>query len=155
MSALCAVCGAKRNHSSHLRAVAGKAYHAYEDASKVGIKPVSDGRAAYQRSEAHRSAMELSAGATDCWPAAYGAPGECYGKITPSHILSAGGGHGGLKVADTYPAPPACVWHNDAMEQDVEVRAWAERTYFTHGNRQYPFKVSREWLQAEKDGVRQ
>lgn len=104
-------------------------------------------------SATHKEAMELSAGATDCWPAAYGAPGECYGPITPSHILSAGA-NGGLKVADTFPAPPACQRHNAGNEQEPEIRAWAEVTYFTHNGRQYPFKVTREWLQAERESTR-
>lgn len=153
MAAACAVCGAKKAHSVHVRAVSGARYHAYEDASKAGLKAVSEGRDAYLRSQTHKDAMALSAGATDCWPAAYGAPGACYGPITPSHILSSGA-NGGLEVADTLPAPPACQLHNAGNEQDAEIREWAERTYFTFNGRQYPFKVTREWLQAEREGVR-
>lgn len=153
MAAKCAVCGASRNHSSHVRAVAGARYHAYEDASKAGLKNETDARAAYRRSATHREAMELSAGATDCWPAAYGAPGACYGPITPSHTYSVGQS-GDLKISDRYPVPPACQWHNAAMEQDAEVRAWAEVTMLTHGGRQYPFKITNEWLTAEREGTR-
>lgn len=145
-----AVCGAKKSAPIHVKALGLKDGHDYEDATTARFGKPSDGRTAYLRSKEHRSAMDLSAGATDCWPAAYGAPGACYGPITASHTLSSGA-HGGLKVADTYPVPPACSWHNSAMEQDVEVRAWAEVTYLTHNGKQYPFKPSKEWLQAERE----
>lgn len=155
MSARCAFvlptggpCDAKKTapvHSHH-----HPAFHTYLDPSKAGLKAVSEGRQAYMQSETHKEAMALSRDAKDCWPAAYGAPGECFGPISPSHIVSRGA-HGGLEVADEYPAPPACQQHNAGMEQDAEIRAWAEVTYFTHGNRQYPFKVTREWLTAERE----
>lgn len=150
MAALCSTCGCKRNHSSHLRAVAGAAYHPYLDPSKGGLKPKSDARVAYEQSAAHKDALALAAGAKDCWPAAYGAPGECYGKIGPSHSLSSGA-HGGLPEADKYPAPPACTAHNDGMEQDPEMREWAETHMFVWNGRQWPFKITNAFLQAEKE----
>ena len=118
----------------------------------MGLGP-SDGRLEYLASEKHREAMALSKAATECWLAAYGAPGECFGPITPSHTLSRSKA-GGLKKADEYPVPPACARHNAALQDDAETRAWATTHYFTHGNRQYPFLITDEWLTAEREGVR-
>lgn len=143
-----ATCGAKKQHPIHLRITPN--HHEYLDSTKAGLKPVSDARAAYQQSAAHKDAMALSAGATSCWPAAYGAPGECFGKITPSHTLSRSKA-GGLAGADRYPVPPACARHNAGLQDDAEMRAWGEVTLFTVGNRQYPFLITDAYLQAEKE----
>ena len=157
MAAACTNCDPKRIYKRSAE-IHGKAArqegwgHLYEHNPRPPMG-TSETRKDYLKSDTHKDAMALSAGAMECWPAAYGAPGECMGAIGPSHILSSGA-HGGLKAADKYPAPPACTWHNDAMEQVPEIREWAERTYFTFNGRQYPFKVTLEWLQAEKDGVR-
>ncbi len=146
----CAQCGGRKAHPIHLAALSMEGHHPFQDASKPGLQTMSEGRRNYRASEAHAQAMALSAGAKDCWPHAYGAPGECYGKITPSHTYSVGQA-GSLAKADEYPAPPACTWHNDAMEQDADVRAWAEVTYFTHNGRQWPFKVTAAYLTAERE----
>ena len=150
MSTPCLSCHRRRDHFVHSRGVCVYVASPREQKQRARLNPRSAKRSEYLDSDEHREAMELSANATTCWPHAHGAPGECSGRITPSHTLSSGA-NGGLKVADRYPAPPACVWHNDAMEQIPEVRAWAEVTLFTHNGRQFPFKITREWLQSERE----
>lgn len=127
-------------------------FHPYLDASKAGLKAVSDGRAAYQRSVAHTEAYE-AARATTCLPAVYGAPGPCFGLSTPHHILARSKA-GGLEAADAYPVVPACERHNAAIQDSIDTREWAIRTYFTLGNRQFPFLITDAWLTAEREGVR-
>jgi hypothetical protein len=116
----------------------------------VGIKAVSDDRAAYQQSKEHKDAYAVFDEDKTCWPAAHGAPKECFGEITPSHTASRTK-VGGLKAADKYPVPPACARHNAGQQDDTEISDWAEVTYFTwKDGQQYPFKITDAWLQAER-----
>lgn len=127
--------------------------HEYHKSAPSRMNGMSTSRRAHLVSDEHKAAMALSKNATECWPAAYGAPGQCFGKITPSHTLSSGA-HGGLKESDKYPAPPACSFHNDAMEQITEIREWAEVHFFTFNGRDWPFKITNAWLTAEREGQR-
>lgn len=117
-------------------------------------KPVqlgeSEGARNYRLSQEHQDAYETFREDKTCWPAAYGAPKECFGEITPSHTLSRSKA-GDLSIADKYPVVPACARHNAGQQDDAEIRDWAENTYFTWGNRQYPFLITDAWLTAEKE----
>ena len=149
MAAKCAQCGASKNHSSHLRAVAGARFHEYQDASRAGLKPVSEARQAYTRSEAHRTAYKGAAGSLCAFEAA-GAPDGCHGAPSPHH-LAPRSLVGGLEQADKYPVVQACTWHNGWAQEAG--REWSSTHYVTVGNRDYPLLITREWLQAEKEHV--
>lgn len=138
MSALCE-CGAKKNHAVHLRAVGLVGYHLYRDPTRAGLKAVSDGRRAYQQSEAHQEAY-AAASAPQCLAGLAGAPGQCLGPLTPHHTLSRSQA-GGLEAADKFPVVSLCAYHNDAIESDPKMRRWAERTTFERGGKEYPFRM--------------
>lgn len=149
MAALCD-CGAKRGHSVHIKALGLAGYHEYRDPSKAGLKAVSDGRAAYVRSQEHKDAYEALKTA-HCVAAEYGAPGTCYGPQTPHHTFTRSKAGDLAKAEDEFPVVWMCASHNAAIQADHETREWAKRTYLTVGNRQTPFLVSDEFLTAERE----
>src|SRR5262245_27635753 len=62
MSARCAICEMKKNHRVHVRAVAGPQYHAYQDASKPGLKPMSEGMRNFRRESGYDAAAKSAKG---------------------------------------------------------------------------------------------
>lgn len=143
-----AKCLAKKSAPIHLRITPG--HHDYEDASKAGLKAVSDGRAAYQRSAAHTEAY-AAAKTPQCLAKLADAPGTCVLPLTPHHTVPRSKA-GGLEAADTYPIITLCAFHNSWVQEDG--RDWATTHFVTVGNRQWPFLVTDEFLQAERNGVR-
>lgn len=141
MAALCATCGGKRNHGVHLRALGMPGHHAYADASKGGIKPVSEARQAYQQSEAHRAAYAPSVATSACLAGLAGAPGDCFGPPTTHHVLAVSAA-GSKEKAERWPVITLCAYHNDAIEGDADMRRWARATTFERGGVQYPFRMT-------------
>jgi hypothetical protein len=139
------LCDAKKSAPIHLRITPNN--HTYLDASKAGLKPVSDGRAAYVRSKAHTEAYEGASGSVCAFEAA-GAPDSCHGDRSPHH-LAPRSLVGGLEQADKYPVVQACTWHNGWAQEDG--REWSSTHYVTIGNRDYPLLITSEWLTAEAE----
>jgi hypothetical protein len=136
MAALCAQCGAKRSHSVHLKALGMEGNHPYLDASKAGLKPISDPRAEYQRSAAHQKAYEGAHGV--CAFEAAGAPTECQpGPITPHHTFPRGRSGSLERSERVAPVVPACAFHNTWVSQDAEGIAWGESHLVTVGGRDW------------------
>ena len=142
MAALCAACGAKKSHSVHLKALSLPGSHPYLDASRAGLKPVSEGRQAYQQSAAHREAYAVAAAEGGaCLAGLAGAPGACFGTMTPHHVLAVSAA-GSLEVAERYPVIPLCLYHNDAIEGDHRMRVWARSHTFVRDGVDYPFRMT-------------
>lgn len=139
MAARCAVCEGKRSNPVHLRAVAGAAFHAYQDASKAGLKPVSEGRAEYLASQTHKDAYGAQNGAVCVFEAA-GAPEACYGPMTKHHLFPRARA-GSLERAERVaPVADACSRHNTWSSQaGIE---WAESHYVTIGGRDWHLLLS-------------
>lgn len=147
MAAMCAQCGAKKSHSIHLKALGMVGNHPYLDASKAGLQPVSEGRANYVKSEAHQRAYEHVEG--ECIFFAGGAPLDCYGPITPGHIVPRSVA-GSLEEADRWPVAPQCALHNREVDANPELRQWAsEHRFRWHDGVEYLFRYDRPTFEAE------
>ncbi len=139
MAALCASCGAKKSHSIHLKALGMDGNHPYLDASKAGLKPVSDGRAEYLASQTHKDAYGAQ-NAPVCVFEAAGAPEACYGPLTKHHLFPRARA-GSLERAERVaPVANACSTHNTwASQAGIE---WAESHYVTIGGRDWHLLLS-------------
>ena len=148
---ICARCGTRRSHSIHIRALSLEGNHDFQDASRAGLQPVSEARRAYQSSTAHQEAYASLGGA--CVAEAMGAPGQCLGPITPHHLYARSAA-GGLGAADKYGVAGVCAYHNEAIEQDVEMRRWAElHTFVAADGLEWPLRITRGWLQAHPERI--
>jgi len=133
-------CGAKKNHPIHLRITPG--HHEFEDARPVGIKAVSDDRAAYQRTQQHKDAY---AGLGDvCLAHAAGAPGQCGGGIVPHHVFARGQAGGQEAAEDGWPVIAVCAYFNGDVEAKARVRQWAQDNTFiwSQDRNEYPFRIN-------------
>lgn len=142
----CATCGASKNAAIHLRTTPGS--HAYLDARGAAkLANESAGRRAYVQSEAHKRAYEHVEG--ECIFFAGGAPLECYGPITPGHIVSRTVA-GSLEEADRWPVAPQCARHNTDVDANPELREWAEtHTFRWHDGREYRYRYDRATYERE------
>lgn len=142
----CSTCGASRNSGVHLRTSSG--YHAYTDARGAArLAPQSSGRTEYMRSAEHKAAYEHVEG--ECIFFAGGAPLECYGPITPGHVVSRTVA-GSLQEADRWPVAPQCARHNTDVDADPELREWAETHFFQwHDGKFYRYRYNRAAYERE------
>lgn len=143
MSAPCFTCEGKKSAGIHLKY--HPEYHAYLDPTRAGIKPVSDGRAAFNASTTHRDAYDLreSYCVGHALPTPYKAPGRCDTPLTPHHTLETS--FAGKEYSEKHhPVVTLCAWLNDAIGSNPEVEAWALRTHFVRGGVSYPFLVSKK-----------
>ena len=98
-------------------------------------------RRAYLASDAHKAAYGAAEGY--CVGHANGAPGRCWGDLTPHHTMKRSAA--GLEVAERdAPVVTLCAWLNGAIESDPAVRRWAIRTTFVRAGVAYPFLVVRK-----------
>ena len=115
--------------------------HKYEDKTAPGIPALSEGRRNYAASEAHKAAYEHVEG--ECIFFAGGAPLDCYGPITPGHIVGRSV-TGDLEISDRYPVAPQCARHNTEVDSSPELRTWAENnTFMWHDGLLYRYRYDR------------
>lgn len=132
-------CGAHRANPIHSRVNASKDAHPFLDARGAAkLANESTGRAAYVRSEAHQRAYEHVEG--ECIFFAGGAPTDCWGAITPGHVVPRSV-TGDLAISDRYPVAPQCMGHNRDVDANVELRKWAQTHQFQwHDGRFYFYR---------------
>lgn len=136
MAARCA-CGARKIADIH--SVKNPDGHPYADPTRAGLKPISDGRLAYQQSSAHKEAYGVAE--AYCVGHALDAPGKCHGPLTPHHTVKRS--VGGLEFAEANgPVVSLCSTLNDAIESDPEVRTWALTHTFVRAGVSHPFLLS-------------
>jgi len=120
----CSVCGAKRGHSTHVRAVAGAQYHPYQDASAPGLKPMSEGMRAFREESGYNAAARAARG-----QACQIVSPVCTGTAEHLHEPLPRGRAGGLAAAlRDGPEPiPACDACNGYVSEN---QVWAREKGF-------------------------
>lgn len=152
MAAPCSTCPQarkqKKTASIHGKVAIREGWgHAYTDGSPAGLQGVSAGRRAHLASEAHAKAYEHVAG--ECIFFAGGAPMDCYGPITPGHIVPRSVA-GSLEEADRWPVAPQCALHNREVDANPELRTWAsEHTFRWFDGREYRYRYDRPTFERE------
>lgn len=132
----------KRTASIHGKVAIREGWgHPYADGSPAGLQGKSEGRRNYERSAAHQRAYEHVEG--ECIFFAGGAPLDCYGPITPGHIVGRSV-TGDLEISDRYPVAPQCARHNTEVDSSPELRTWAENnTFMWHDGLLYRYRYDR------------
>lgn len=145
MARPCATCPStrkqKKTASIHGKVAIREGWgHLYTDKSTPGLNAESEGRRNYRQSEEHIKAYEHVEG--ECIFFAGGAPLDCYGEVTPGHIVPRSVA-GSLEEADRWPVAPQCSRHNTDVDANPLLREWAEsHTFQWHDGLFYFYRYS-------------
>ena len=93
MASSCAVCGARKQASIHLGRI-NPGWHAFQDARRPGMKPMSDGMQAFREASGYAAAVEAAKGT----PCQIVSP-VCTGTSEHLHEPLSRGRAGGLRAA--------------------------------------------------------
>lgn len=142
------VCGLSRNAPIHLRTSGDTDAHPHLDSRGAArLSPQSASRTAYVRSEAHQRAYEHVEG--ECIFFAGGAPLDCFGPVTPGHIVPRSVA-GSLEEADRWPVAPQCALHNREVDANPELREWSStHTFMWHDGKHYRYRYDRPTYERE------
>lgn len=124
--------------------------HPYVLKGEPGLKPMSEGKREYLKSQKHQEVYAEAMGDKFCVGHAAGAPGRCTERLTPHHILPRSQA-GGQEKAEDYPVVMLCDWLNDAVQSVAEVREWAKSHYFHRNGRDWPFLLSAADVRKDSD----
>ena len=103
MASSCAVCGSRKQASIHLGRI-NPGWHAFQDARRPGMKPMSDGMQAFREASGYAAAVEAAKGT----PCQIVSP-VCTGTSEHLHEPLSRGRAGGLKAALRDGPPPGRV----------------------------------------------